>query len=150
MTDLKSALNAYIDSHDLVNKAEQMFINTDADPTLRDALWPQTGKNPPKVPEFLKREELTTALCARMQPWHRIQQGTAEAALKCVYSFGGKLLCSCMRRKGQLQPISVTVKTRQGKKQSTFITGHEPFMLSSEYLAETLRTRCASSTSGKR
>lgn len=53
-------------------------------------------------------------------------------------------------RKGQLQPISVTVKARQGKKQSTLITGHEPFMLSSEYLAETLRTRCATSTSGKR
>ncbi|KZV70577.1 hypothetical protein PENSPDRAFT_579249 [Peniophora sp. CONT] len=131
MADLKSALNAYIDSHDLVNKAEQMFINTDSDPTLRDALWPQTGKNPPKVPEFLKREEVMNALCARMQPWHRVQQGTAEPVLK----------------KGQLQPISVTVKTRQGKKQSTLITGHEPFMLSSEYLAETLRTRCASSTS---
>ncbi|VDC04823.1 unnamed protein product [Peniophora sp. CBMAI 1063] len=131
LADLKAALNAYVDSHDLVNKSEQMFINTDADPTLREALWPQTGKNPPRVPEFLKREELMVALCAKMQPWHRIQQGSSEPILK----------------KGQLQPISVTVKARQGKKQSTLITGHEPFMLSSEYLAETLRTRCATSTS---
>ena len=85
MTDLKSALNAYVDSHDLVNKAEQMFINTDTDPTLRDALWPQTGKNPPKALEFMKREELMAALCARMQPWHRVQQGSSEPVLKCVF-----------------------------------------------------------------
>ena len=82
MSDLKSALNAYVDAHDLVNKAEQMFINTDSDPALRDALWPQTGKKPPQVPEFLKREELMAALCSRMQPWYRIQQGAAEPTLK--------------------------------------------------------------------
>ena len=95
MTDLKSALNAYVDSHDLLNKSEQMFINTDADPTLREALWPQTGKNPPRVPEFLKREELMAALCAKLQPWHRIQQGSSEPVLKfvCVLTTATGWLC---------------------------------------------------------
>lgn len=52
-------------------------------------------------------------------------------------------------RKGQLKPISVVVKIRQGRKASTLITGFEPFFLEADELAEELKTRCASATSGE-
>jgi translation initiation factor 2D len=51
-------------------------------------------------------------------------------------------------RKGQIKPISVVVKIRQGRKATTLITGFEPFFLEAVTLAEELKTRCASSTSG--
>lgn len=52
-------------------------------------------------------------------------------------------------RKGQIKPISVVVKVRQGRKATTLITGFEPFLLEAAALAEELKMRCASSTSGE-
>jgi translation initiation factor 2D len=67
-----------------------------------------------------------------MQPWYRITIG-GEASIT---------------KKGALRPISVAIKIRQGRKASTLITGIEPFQHTAEALAEALRVRCASSTSG--
>ncbi|KAI0035519.1 hypothetical protein K488DRAFT_43160 [Vararia minispora EC-137] len=134
LQDLKAMLDTYITSHDLVNKADQQFINSDVDPTLREALWPQTGKSPQPVPEFAKREELLSALCSRMQPWYRMQVGSGEVVTKSA-------------PKGQLQPISVVVKIRQGRKACTLVTGYEPYLLASDIIADTLRSKCASATS---
>jgi translation initiation factor 2D len=67
-----------------------------------------------------------------MQPWYRIAIGGDEPFTK----------------KGALRPITVTAKTRQGRKVCTFVTGFEQFRLSGDALAEALRVRCASSTSG--
>jgi translation initiation factor 2D len=50
-------------------------------------------------------------------------------------------------RKGQLKPISVVVKTRQGRKAVTLITDFEPYLLTAEFLAEELRRICASAAS---
>jgi translation initiation factor 2D len=52
-------------------------------------------------------------------------------------------------RKGQLKPISVVTKMRQGRKASTLITNFESFFLSADALAEELRKTCASATSGE-
>jgi len=52
-------------------------------------------------------------------------------------------------RKGQLKPISVVVKIRQGRKASTLITGFESFFLEAVDLSEELKTICASATSGE-
>jgi Translation initiation factor SUI1 len=52
-------------------------------------------------------------------------------------------------RKGSLKPISVIVKIRQGRKASTLVTNFEPYLLTSDFLAEELRRICASATSGK-
>ena len=51
-------------------------------------------------------------------------------------------------RKGELKPISVVIKVRQGRKACTLLTGFEPFGLQADDLAEELRKTCASSTSG--
>ncbi|KAI6038939.1 hypothetical protein EDC04DRAFT_2603597 [Pisolithus marmoratus] len=49
-------------------------------------------------------------------------------------------------RKGQLKSISVVVKTRQGRRANTLISGFEPFLLEAEVMAEELRRICAGST----
>ncbi len=51
-------------------------------------------------------------------------------------------------RKGELKPISVVIKIRQGRKACTLITGYETFGVQADELAEELRKTCASSTSG--
>ena len=53
-----------------------------------------------------------------------------------------------MPRKGEMKPVSVVIKIRQGRKACTLLTGYEPFGLQAEELAEELRKACASSTSG--
>lgn len=75
LSDLREAIKKYVAEHDMINKTEQQLINADSDLILRNALWPQTGKNPPPIPEFAKREELVTVLCTRMQPWYRLEPG---------------------------------------------------------------------------
>jgi translation initiation factor 2D len=46
-----------------------------------------------------------------------------------------------------LRQISVVVKTRQGRRATTCVTGFENFQVEADYLAEELRKSCASSTS---
>lgn len=50
-------------------------------------------------------------------------------------------------RKGELKQISVIVKTRQGRRATTCVTGFENFQVEADDLAEELRKACASSTS---
>ncbi|KAJ3496044.1 hypothetical protein NMY22_g19861 [Coprinellus aureogranulatus] len=53
-------------------------------------------------------------------------------------------------RKGELKPIQVVTKIRQGRKASTMITGFEPFqVIDGEEMAEDLRKACAGATSGE-
>lgn len=52
-------------------------------------------------------------------------------------------------RKGQVKPVSIEAKVRQGRKTSTFITSFEHFGINATELAEELRKVCAGSTSGK-
>jgi translation initiation factor 2D len=133
--EVKSALLAYVEKHDLVNRFEQQYINVSSDAVLSAALYgsPNTKGSTP-APEFAKREAALSALCDHMQPWHRIAIPGDEPITK----------------KGALRPISVTSRVRQGRrgKACTHITGFEPYQLSAETLADALRVRCASSTSG--
>ena len=50
-------------------------------------------------------------------------------------------------RKGGLKQISVIVKTRQGRRATTCVSGFENFQVEADDLAEGLRKACASSTS---
>ena len=50
-------------------------------------------------------------------------------------------------RKGNLKPVSVVVKTRQGRRATTCVAGFEAFQVEADDLAEGLRKTCASSTS---
>ncbi|TFY76449.1 hypothetical protein EWM64_g7560 [Hericium alpestre] len=125
-SNVKTALNKYIAAHNLVNKQEKQYINVGSDAILAAML----SKKGASAPEFSKREELLFALLDRMQPWHRVQLGSSDPITK----------------KGQLRPISVIVKIRQGRKACTLITGFEQFQLASDAIAEALRARCASAT----
>jgi len=132
-TEVKSALLAYVAKHELVNRVEQQYLNVTADAVFSAALYGSpNAKGAVSVPEFAKREDALSALCGRMQPWYRIAIGDDEPFTK----------------KGVLRPITVATKTRQGRKACTFITGFEQYHLSGDALAEALRVRCASSTSG--
>jgi len=50
-------------------------------------------------------------------------------------------------KKGTLQPVTLTVKTRQGRKTVTHITGLETFSIDIDEFAEELRKLCAGSAS---
>jgi translation initiation factor 2D len=52
-------------------------------------------------------------------------------------------------RKGPLQPVSMSVKTRQGRKTVTLISGLETFGVDIDDFAEELRKLCAGSTSSE-
>ena len=54
-----------------------------------------------------------------------------------------------MSRKGTLQPITLTVKTRQGRKTVTHVTGLETFSIDVDEFADELRKVCAGSASGQ-
>jgi translation initiation factor 2D len=134
LAEVKSALLAYVAKHELVNRVEQQYLNVSSDAVFSAALYgsPNAKGGAVSVPEFAKRDDALSALCGRMQPWYRIAIGSDEPFTK----------------KGTLRPITVASKTRQGRKVCTFITGFEQYRLSGEALAEALRVRCASSTSG--
>ena len=123
-------LLAYVAKHELVNLVEQQYLNVSSDAVFSAALYGRAGSV--SVPEFAKREDALSALCGRMQPWYRIAIGSEEPFTK----------------KGSLRPITIAAKTSQGRKVCTFITGFEQYHLSGDSLAEALRVRCASSTSG--
>ena len=135
LAEVKSALLAYVAKHELVNRVEQQYLNVSSDAVFSAALYGSPnakGGSAVSVPEFAKRDDALSALCGRMQPWYRIAIGSDEPFTK----------------KGTLHPIAVASKTRQGRKVCTFITGFEQYRLSGDALAEALRVRCASSTSG--
>jgi len=52
-------------------------------------------------------------------------------------------------RKGAMQPITMSVKTRQGRKTITHVSGLETFSIDIDEFAEVLRKLCAGSASGK-
>lgn len=81
--------------------------------------------------EFLRRNEVADRIIENMQPWYEIIAEGKEPIVK----------------KGELKQISILVKTRQGRRATTCITGFESFQVEAEDLAEELRKSCASSTS---
>ncbi|KAH9837816.1 eukaryotic translation initiation factor SUI1 family protein [Rhodofomes roseus] len=127
LSDIKTIVNTYIASKSLVNAQEQAYINVSQDDALLAAV---TSKNELGV-EFLKREEVLTRLRDHMQGWYEIRVEGKDP----------------LRKKGQLKPVQVVMKIRQGRKACTLVTGFEPYSLSAEDLAEELRRICASSTS---
>lgn len=76
---LKSHLNTYLTSQNLVNLADQSYINIGASAILTSTLSTKGSISP----EFMKREELIKAICDKMQNWYRIGSGE-EAVVKYV------------------------------------------------------------------
>ncbi|KAG1801101.1 hypothetical protein EV424DRAFT_1437242 [Suillus variegatus] len=126
--EIKTVLDKYVTDRQLVNAHDQSYINVGADELLQTTLC--KSDNPANM-EFFKREQLIERLSDKMQSWYKICAEGKDPVLK----------------KGQIKPISVVVKVRQGRKATTLITGFEPFLLEAAALAEELKMRCASSTS---
>ncbi|KAG1728976.1 uncharacterized protein EDB91DRAFT_1160397 [Suillus paluster] len=126
--DIKTVIDRFVTDRQLVNAHDQSYINVGADELLQTTIW--KSDNPADM-EFFKREKVIERLADKMQNWYKIRAVGRDPVLK----------------KGQLKPISVVVKIRQGRKACTLITGFEPFFLEAVNLAEELKTICASSTS---
>jgi len=127
LPEIKSIFNAYITSKNLINAQDPQYLNVNADPALHSSIV----KKNEDVIEFMRRDEAFARIKDGMQSWHEISTERGEP----------------VRKKGQLKPISVVVKMRQGRKACTLLTGFEPYALNPEDLAEELRKLCASSTS---
>ncbi|KAI0334161.1 eukaryotic translation initiation factor SUI1 family protein [Cubamyces sp. BRFM 1775] len=127
ITDIKDIFNEYIATHNLINVNDQQYINVGSD----DALAGAVSVKGEETPEFMKRDDVLKRVREHMQTWHEIRADGRDV----------------VRKKGELMPISVVVKIRQGRKACTLITGFEPFGLQADELAEELRKMCASSTS---
>ncbi|KAF5329435.1 hypothetical protein D9619_008997 [Psilocybe cf. subviscida] len=158
--EIKNALNAYITREGLVNAGDQAYINLDevllravsSSGSQQKKVKGQEGIEPEEQPRWLRRDELTKKVLGskKLQAWHEIgarHQG-AEPVL----------------RKGTLLPISITSKTRAGRKVVTSIAGFEPFLslpysnagnssttnsnrgTSAEEMADDLRKLCAGAT----
>ncbi|KIJ18160.1 hypothetical protein PAXINDRAFT_167424 [Paxillus involutus ATCC 200175] len=128
-SDLKTAVNTYVAAHQLINARDQSYVNVGMDQVLLTTISAK-GEAPEGL-EFLKREEVVRRLSDKMQSWYEVRVEGRDPLLK----------------KGQIKPISVIVKVRQGRKASTLVTGFEPFFLGGEEMAEELRRLCACATS---
>ncbi|KAH7882166.1 hypothetical protein F5I97DRAFT_1931887 [Phlebopus sp. FC_14] len=128
--ELKAVVNSYVAARQLINARDQSYINVNTDETL---LATVAAKREVDSLEFLKREEVVQRLSEKMQSWYEIRAEGKDPTLK----------------KGKLKPVSVVVKSRQGRKgkASTFVTGFESFFLEGEEMAEELRRSCACATS---
>lgn len=149
LQEIKTILNSYVTDKGLVNAIESQYINIDG--LLLSTL---TSSKSNETLEFVKRDELIKRLTDRMQNWYEIQVEGKEPVLKYVALEKQTLNAHSLTpsftsiRKGQLKPVCVIVKIRQGRKASTLITNFEPFFLTADFLAEELRRTCASATSG--
>ena len=156
MQDIKTLLNSYIASQNLVNPNVQAYINID--PLLSECINAEgqqkkkrnsMSEEPNLLGDYMKREELLKKVVEKMQDWYEISRD-GEVSKKCgVFRIIVMVLMNRLR-KGSLKPMSVVVKVRQGRKASTLITGFEPFLtVDAETIADDLRKACASATSGE-
>ncbi|KAI0651354.1 eukaryotic translation initiation factor SUI1 family protein [Trametes meyenii] len=127
IADIKDIVNNYISSKGLINANDQQYINVGSDQFLAGAVSIK-GED---TPDFMKRDEVLKRVRAHMQTWHEIGAEGRDV----------------VRKKGDIKPIAVVVKIRQGRKACTLVTNFEPFGLLADELAEELRRVCASSTS---
>ncbi|RDX44971.1 eukaryotic translation initiation factor SUI1 family protein [Lentinus brumalis] len=126
IADIKTILNDYVTARGLINANDPQYINVGSDQPLAIAVSVK-GED---TPDFMKRDEVLKRVRAHMQTWHEIRVEGRDV----------------VRKKGEIKPISVVVKIRQGRKACTLVTGYEPFGLQADDLAEELRKMCASST----
>lgn len=81
LPEIKTILNSYIASKNLINAQEQQYVNVRDDPALLSAI---TNKNEIGV-EFLKREEVLSRLKERMQCWYEIRVEGKDVIKKSVF-----------------------------------------------------------------
>jgi translation initiation factor 2D len=151
-SDLRLAVNKYVDARQLINTRDRSYVNVRTDEVLLSTVCAK-GEAPENI-EFLRREDIVRRLSEKMESWYEVQAEGKDPLLKyvsvsIVHGFaGGVDLCGVVDRKGPLKPISVVVKVRRGRKRCTLVTAFEPFFLEGEEMADKLRRLCACATSG--
>lgn len=114
---IKPLFDAYVEKNGLEDKEQRRVVELDK--RLAQAVGGKVG-------QFLVRDEVVRRLRANVA-WS--------------VSVGGVV------KKGALNPITMVVKTRQGRKQVTLVSGLEAFGVDPDEFAEELRRLCAGSTS---
>lgn len=114
---IKSAFDEYVTKHKLVDTNDHRKVTMDK--VLASAVGAKEGQT-------LVRDEITRRLRASVS-WNVVIGGVVK--------------------KGALSPVTMVVKTRQGRKQVTLISGLEGFGIDIDDFAEELRKVCAGATS---
>lgn len=114
---IKPHFDAYVHKNSLEDKEQRRVVELDK--PLAAAVGAKAG-------QVLVRDEVV----------RRLRAGVAWSV-----SVGGSV------KKGALNPINMVVKTRQGRKQVTLVSGLEGFGVDPDDFAEELRRLCAGSTS---
>ena len=81
-SDLKSAVNKYVDARQLTNPRDRSYVNVGTDKVLLSTVCAK-GEAPESV-EFLKREEIVRRLSEKMQSWYEVQAEGKDPILKYV------------------------------------------------------------------
>ncbi|KAF7791573.1 hypothetical protein EIP86_002589 [Pleurotus ostreatoroseus] len=119
VSQIREVFLKYVATKNLVNANDQSYINISEDVALSAAVLVKNEE----TPEFMKRDDTLNRIRANMQEWYEMR------------TEGGETL----RKKGQVKPVSIEAKVRQGRKTSTFITSFEHFGIDATELAEELR-----------
>ncbi|WVQ79675.1 hypothetical protein IAT38_001775 [Cryptococcus sp. DSM 104549] len=119
-SELKTAVDAYITSHSLLHPTNHRFV------LLDDELGRAVGVKKPEPGEKMARDDVLAKL---------------RGGVSWSVSIGGAI------KKGPLQPITMVIKSRGGRRTVTHITGLELFNVDAEAFAEDMRKRCAGSAS---
>ncbi|WVR06767.1 hypothetical protein IAU60_003802 [Kwoniella sp. DSM 27419] len=117
---LKQAVDEYLTKHTLIDPRDHRQV------LLDDELGRAVGVKKPDPGEKMARDVVLAKL---------------KAGVSWSVSVGGTI------KKGPLQPITMTVKTRQGRKTITHVSGLETFSVDVDSFAEEMRKVCAGSAS---
>jgi hypothetical protein len=81
-SDLKSAVNKYVDARQLTNPQDRSYVNVGTDGVLLSTVCAK-GEAPESV-EFLKREDVVRRLSEKMQSWYEVQVEGKDPVMKYV------------------------------------------------------------------
>ncbi|ODN72795.1 hypothetical protein L202_08231 [Cryptococcus amylolentus CBS 6039] len=117
---LRQTLDEYIIKHNLIVPNNHRFV------LLDEELGKAVGVKKPEPGQSMARDDVIA----------KLRNGVSWAV-----SIGGTI------KKGALQPITLTIKSRGGRRTVTHITGLELFSIPAESFAEEMRKKCAGSAS---
>ena len=94
-SDLKAAVNTYVDGRQLTNPRDRSYVNVGTDEVLLSTVCAK-GEAPESV-EFLKREDVVRRLSEKMQSWYEVQAEGKDPVMKyvafsVVHGFAGRLM----------------------------------------------------------
>ncbi|CAI5988307.1 unnamed protein product, partial [Closterium sp. NIES-65] len=123
-----NAALSYISLHSLSEPSDPSIVVLDA--TLCDALYKGAIKKGATYPAQCLKRDIGPMLLQQMQAQHRVERGGRS-----------------VERKGELEPVEIFVRGRQGSRRVTRVTGVEAYLVEAEPLAAELQKKFASSAS---